>query len=76
MLCRSRSVLMATGPDRDKAITRFNEDSKTRILLSSDAGAYGVDLPSGSHVINYDLPWSAGCSGPAHRPHRPDQQRL
>ena len=50
-----------TGPNRDKAIVLFNEDPRCRILLSSDAGAYGVDLPSGSMVINYDLPWSGGA---------------
>ena len=61
---RLTSVLITgdvTGPDRDKAIVRFNDDPKCRILLSSDAGAYGVDLPSGSHVINFDLPWSGGA---------------
>jgi SNF2 family DNA or RNA helicase len=30
------------------------------VFLSSDAGAYGVDLNQGSHLICYDLPWSAG----------------
>ena len=32
-----------------------------RVFLSSDAGAYGVDLNQGSHLICYDLPWSAGA---------------
>jgi SNF2 family DNA or RNA helicase len=50
-----------TGRNRDVAIQRFNKDPKTRIFLSSDAGAYGVDLNQGSHLISYDLPWSGGA---------------
>ena len=50
-----------TGRNRDAAIQRFNNDPKTRVFLSSDAGAYGVDLNQGSHLICYDLPWSAGA---------------
>lgn len=50
-----------TGKRRDVAIQKFNNDPKTRIFLSSDAGAYGVDLNQGSHLISYDLPWSGGA---------------
>lgn len=50
---------VSTG-DRDKRIRTFNENPNCRVFLSSDAGAYGVDLNRGSHLINYDLPWSAG----------------
>jgi len=50
-----------TGRNRDVAIQRFNNDPRTRIFLSSDAGAYGVDLNQGSHLISYDLPWSGGA---------------
>lgn len=46
---------------RDEYIVRFNTDPKCRVFLSSDAGAYGVDLNQGSHLICYDLPWSAGA---------------
>ena len=38
----------------------FNNDSSVRVLISSDAGGYGVDLPAGNLLINYDLPWSSG----------------
>ena len=31
------------------------------VLLSSDAGQYGVDLPHANYLISYDLPWSAGA---------------
>lgn len=50
-----------TGKHRNERIHRFNDEPKMRVLLSSDAGAYGVDLPSGSHLVCYDLPWSAGA---------------
>ena len=62
-----------TGPERDKRIQRFNNDPTCRIFLSSDAGAYGINLSQGSHLVCYDLPWSRGCSRSknlAHRPHR------
>ena len=52
---------MTSQQGRDRAIQAFNHDPKTRIFLSSDAGAYGVDLNQGSHLICYDLPWSAGA---------------
>jgi SNF2 family DNA or RNA helicase len=50
-----------SAADRDEYIVRFNTDPKCRVFLSSDAGAYGIDLNQGSHLICYDLPWSAGA---------------
>jgi SNF2 family DNA or RNA helicase len=50
-----------SAADRDVAIQSFNNDPATRIFLSSDAGAYGISLGAGSHLICYDLPWSAGA---------------
>lgn len=49
-----------TSAARDVCIQRFNSTPNCRVFLSSDAGAYGVDLNRGSHLICYDLPWSAG----------------
>jgi superfamily II DNA/RNA helicase len=40
----------------------FNEDPAVRVLISSDAGGYGVDLPAANLLINYDLPWSSGTA--------------
>jgi SNF2 family DNA or RNA helicase len=40
----------------------FNTDPNIRVLISSDAGGYGVDLPAANLLINYDLPWSAGSA--------------
>jgi SNF2 family DNA or RNA helicase len=47
--------------ERDKRIVKFNTDYSCRLFLSSDAGAYGVNLDAGTHLISYDLPWSAGA---------------
>lgn len=40
----------------------FNTDPSIRVLVSSDAGGYGVDLPAANLLINYDLPWSSGAA--------------
>lgn len=50
-----------SGRARDVAIQKFNNDPNCRVFLSTDAGAYGVDLNQGSHLVCYDLPWSAGA---------------
>jgi superfamily II DNA/RNA helicase len=42
--------------------TMFKTDPETRVLISSDAGGYGVDLPEGNLLINYDQPWSSGLA--------------
>lgn len=46
---------------KEESKRRFQTDPKVRVLLSSDAGGFGVDLPQGNHLINYDLPWSNGA---------------
>jgi len=40
----------------------FNTLPEIRVLVSSDAGGYGVDLPAANLLINYDLPWSSGSA--------------
>lgn len=42
--------------------TDFNTNPDVRVLVSSDAGGYGVDLPAANLLINYDLPWSSGSA--------------
>ena len=51
---------VTSAAERFRRIERFNGDPACRVFLSSDAGAYGIDLNQGSHLVNYDLPWSAG----------------
>ena len=47
---------------KEKNKIDFNTDPNIRVLISSDAGGYGVDLPAGNLLINYDLPWSSGAA--------------
>jgi SNF2 family DNA or RNA helicase len=48
--------------EKENAKVTFQTDPNTRILVSSDAGGYGVDLPQANFLINYDLPWNAGLA--------------
>ena len=47
---------------KEAAKVTFQTDPSCRILISSDAGGYGVDLPQANLLINYDLPWNAGLA--------------
>jgi SNF2 family DNA or RNA helicase len=47
---------------KEAAKVQFQTDPATRVLVSTDAGGYGVDLPQANLLINYDLPWSAGLA--------------
>jgi len=40
----------------------FNTNPAVKVLISSDAGGYGVDLPAANLLVNYDLPWSSGAA--------------
>ena len=48
--------------DKEAAKVQFQTDADTRVLVSTDAGGYGVDLPQANMLVNYDLPWSAGLA--------------
>lgn len=39
-------------------INRFKQEAACRVLLSSDAGATGLNLQAANIVINLDLPWN------------------
>jgi SNF2 family DNA or RNA helicase len=58
-----KPVAVITGDhtqlQRRQALARFSKH--TPVLLSSDAGQYGVDLPYANYLMSYDLPWSAGA---------------
>jgi SNF2 family DNA or RNA helicase len=45
---------------RNLSKQRFQREPETRLFLTSDAGGYGVDLPQGNHLFNYDKPFTAG----------------
>ena len=59
--CRLYSGRMDAKTKEENKIA-FNNDPNIRVLVSSDAGGYGVDLPSGNLLVNYDLPWSSGAA--------------
>lgn len=48
--------------EKEESKVKFQTDPEVRILVSSDAGGYGVDLPQANLLINYDLPWNAGLA--------------
>jgi superfamily II DNA or RNA helicase len=44
--------------NRRDLITKFREDPDCKVFLSTDAGGVGLNLQSGSVVINVDIPWN------------------
>ncbi len=48
--------------EKETAKTTFQQNQACRVLVSSDAGGYGVDLPQANLLVNYDQPWSAGLA--------------
>jgi SNF2 family DNA or RNA helicase len=60
-ICRKYSGKLDAKAKEDNK-TAFNTDPIIRVLVSSDAGGYGVDLPAANLLINYDLPWSSGSA--------------
>jgi superfamily II DNA or RNA helicase len=48
--------------EKEDAKVKFQTQKEIRVLVSSDAGGYGVDLPQANLLVNYDQPWSAGLS--------------
>lgn len=47
---------------KEEAKVKFQTNPEIRVLVSSDAGGYGVDLPQANLLLNYDQPWSAGLA--------------
>ena len=46
---------------RKERMDKFQEHPLIEVFLSSDSGTYGINLDKGSHLISFDLPWSAGA---------------
>lgn len=45
-------------PQRDRVMSSFRS-GQTELLVATDVAARGLDIPSVSHVVNYDLPTSS-----------------
>lgn len=43
---------------RGELMDKFREDDSVQIFISTDAGGVGLNLQSGSVVINLDIPWN------------------
>ncbi|MDA8090711.1 MAG: DEAD/DEAH box helicase [Nitrospiraceae bacterium] len=70
--------LNGSVPSRQRKglMTRFREDPGCKVFLSTDAGGVGLNLQSGSVVINMDIPWNpAVLEQRIGRVHRLGQQR-
>lgn len=44
------------------ALTRFQQEPDCRVLVATDAGGFGLDIPQANLLINYDLPDGAGLA--------------
>jgi SNF2 family DNA or RNA helicase len=44
--------------DRIANLRRFTDQSEFRVLASTDAGQFGLNLQAADVVVNYDLPWN------------------
>lgn len=45
-----------TTKQRDDAQHKFTDDTRCRVLLCTDAGGVGLDLPVGNYILNTDIP--------------------
>lgn len=61
---------------RQALITRFKEDPKCQVFLTTNAGSTGINLQAANTVINVDLPWNpALLEQRIARAHRMGQKR-
>ena len=47
-----------SNDDRNSTLKKFTENSDYRVLASTDAGQFGLNLQAADVVVNYDLPWN------------------
>ncbi|CAB4166950.1 HepA Superfamily II DNA/RNA helicases, SNF2 family [uncultured Caudovirales phage] len=53
---------LLNAKEKEESKTLFQTSKDVRVLVSSDAGGYGVDLPQANLLVNLDLPWSSGTA--------------
>lgn len=44
--------------DRAIKVKEFNDNPDRRVIIMTEAGAYGLNMQSATYVIHYDAPWS------------------
>jgi len=44
--------------ERQKLVHKFNNSEKHKVMIMTEAGAFGLNLQSASYVVHYDLSWS------------------
>jgi SNF2 family DNA or RNA helicase len=47
-----------SNDERNLTLKKFTETSDYRVLASTDAGQFGLNLQAADVVVNYDLPWN------------------
>lgn len=47
-----------TSEQRKIAVDEFNKDPQFKLMIMTEAGAYGLNLQAATYVIHYDMPWS------------------
>lgn len=47
---------------KDVALKDFQSSPDVRMLVASDAGGFGLDIPQANYLVNYDLPDGAGAA--------------
>lgn len=53
---------LMNSKEKEESKVLFQTSKDVRVLISTDAGGYGVDLPQANLLVNYDLPWSSGTA--------------
>lgn len=53
---------LLNAKEKEDSKVLFQTSKDVRVLISSDAGGYGVDLPQANMLVNFDLPWSSGTA--------------
>lgn len=44
--------------ERQRIVNDFNTNPDRKVLVMTEAGAYGLNLQAASYVVHYDMPWS------------------
>lgn len=47
-----------SAEDRQKAVKEFTDNPEAKVMIMTEAGAYGLNLQAASYVFHFDFPWS------------------